>query len=243
MPGRPWRLLGIALLWLLLANVGGLGGWLGACLAYSLLQGWTPMQGLSALQDPGFVPVVLSVAFAGQTIMLLAARWQGRRLGGNVSIGLGDVPVRRWRLVAALLVVQLAACLGTLVLIRHVPVIRHAAQNLLPLIGDALAAGFVPASAAAILALLLAPLAEEWFFRGWLWTGLRQSWGPVGTGLLTGGSWLLLHVDSGLWKPLFILPQAILFSLARHYGGSMRASLWLHVTNNAVSLMLQAARL
>jgi len=128
-------------------------------------------------------------------------------------------------------------------LVHRVPEIRAAAQTLVPFVTETTSVALAPVLAGVFLILLLAPLAEELFFRGWLWTGLRQSWGPVGTGLLTGGAWLLLHLGNGLWKPLFILPSAILFSLARHYGGSVRASLWLHVATNALALLLPAIEL
>jgi hypothetical protein len=43
---------------------------------------------------------------------------------------------------------------------------------------------------------------------------------------------------------LILLPTAVLLCLARHYGGSVRASLLVHVVNNATAVAIQiAARL
>ena len=38
----------------------------------------------------------------------------------------------------------------------------------------------------AVALVIGAPVAEEVFFRGWLWAGLRQSWGVLGTSAATG---------------------------------------------------------
>lgn len=242
-PG-PWRLIGVVLLWLLLVEVGGgEAGLLGAYFVTGLLHGGTPAQGVAAPGQPGFVVTALSIAFCTQLIMLLAARRQGRRLGRHVPAGLGGGPIRRRRVVAALFALQLASTVGVVFLVHRVPEIRAAAQTLVPFVTETTSVALAPVLAGVFLILLLAPLAEELFFRGWLRTGLRQSWGPVGTGLLTGGAWLSLHLGNGLWKPLFILPSAILFSLARHYGGSVRASLWLHVATNTLALLLPAIEL
>ncbi len=209
-------------------------GFLGA-LTLSLLHGSMP-----ALKAPNFVVIAFSVAFGTQLIRLLAARRQGRRLGQHVPAGLGGGPIRRRRLVALLLALQLASTFGVLFLIHRVPEIRAAARTIVPITSETASAGLAPALAEILLIVLLAPLAEELFFRGWLWTGLRQEWSPVGTALMTSGVWLFVHLDSGLWKPVFILPSAILLSLARHYGGSVRASLCLHAMNNALALLLPA---
>ena len=42
---------------------------------------------------------------------------------------------------------------------------------------------------------------------------------------------------------LVLVPMAILLSLARHHGGSVRASLVLHVANNTVVAAIQLAGL
>ena len=84
---------------------------------------------------------------------------------------------------------------------------------------------------------ILAPLAEEVFFRGWLWTGLRKRpLSALGTAMVTGGLWLGLHAAVRVDLPLGILPSAIILSLARHFGESVRASIALHAVYNCVLL-------
>lgn len=84
----------------------------------------------------------------------------------------------------------------------------------------------------------LVPLSEELFFRGWLWTGLRKHWGVLPVMLATTLPWLLIHMPDGLTRPLFLLPSAILFNLARHLCGGVRASIVVHVLNNLMALGL-----
>jgi len=90
-----------------------------------------------------------------------------------------------------------------------------------------------------VLIAVLAPIGEELFFRGWLWTALRRSWGPAATLICTSLPWLLMHFADGTWRALVLVPAAILLGLARHYGGSVRASLILHLVNNGTAIGLQ----
>jgi membrane protease YdiL (CAAX protease family) len=79
---------------------------------------------------------------------------------------------------------------------------------------------------------LVAPVVEELFFRGWLWTALRRIWGPVPTALCTGGLFLLTHAPDGRTRLFILLPITIILSVARHRGDSVRASLMVHAVNN-----------
>ncbi len=80
---------------------------------------------------------------------------------------------------------------------------------------------------------ILAPLAEEFFFRGWLWDALRRSWGPAATATLTSLLWLLTHApEGGVARMTLLVPAAIALSYARHRGGSVWASIIVHMCNN-----------
>jgi membrane protease YdiL (CAAX protease family) len=92
-----------------------------------------------------------------------------------------------------------------------------------------------------VLVAMLAPVSEELFFRGWLWEVLRQRGHTVlTTSSMTAIPWLLLHGIDSPGRILFLVPAAVIFSLARYKGGSVLASLAVHMTNNlaAVSLPL-----
>lgn len=110
--------------------------------------------------------------------------------------------------------------------------------GLLGLIREALSLGWLMQSVVVLSVIGLSPLWEELFFRGWLWTGLRRRWHPIPVMLTTSILWLLLHGMDGLARPLFLIPQAVLISLARHYCGGVRASLTIHILNNLIAMAL-----
>lgn len=85
----------------------------------------------------------------------------------------------------------------------------------------------------------LAPVAEEFFFRGWLWSGLRQRWHALPTAIVTAAFWLVLHWERGFALVAALLPVALIVTLARQVGNSVRATIPLHaIYNLAVSFPL-----
>jgi len=84
---------------------------------------------------------------------------------------------------------------------------------------------------------LLAPLAEEMLFRGWLWTGLRRSWPGFACTLATGLIWILTHFAEGPVKMAILAPVALLLGLARQSSASWRGPLLLHLALNIASLV------
>ena len=79
-------------------------------------------------------------------------------------------------------------------------------------------------------------MAEELFFRGWLWEELRRPWRTVPVMLGTALPWLLAHtLDIGL-ASLALVPEAVCFSMVRHLCGSVRPSIVLHVLNNLIAI-------
>ncbi|HVJ42827.1 MAG TPA: CPBP family intramembrane glutamic endopeptidase [Dongiaceae bacterium] len=83
---------------------------------------------------------------------------------------------------------------------------------------------------------LLAPVAEEMLFRGWLWTGLRRSWPGFACTLVTGLIWILTHFVEGPVKMAILAPVALLLGFARQSSASWRAPLVLHLALNIGSL-------
>jgi membrane protease YdiL (CAAX protease family) len=90
---------------------------------------------------------------------------------------------------------------------------------------------------AAFLALgLLAPIAEEMMFRGWLWTSLRQFWPGFACTLVAGLLWLVPHGFEGLTKVAVLTPVALLLGVMRQQSASLRAPILLHLALNLTSL-------
>jgi uncharacterized protein len=165
-------------------------------------------------------------AFVGLTILLVAAIAAGRVVGGgNVNVGLANEPILRSPLILLLAAILAGyATIATYVLYRVRP--------------DLLLEDHPTGSWQLVLFLLLAvvlfPIAEELFFRGWLWTGLRRHWSLLPAASLTGGFWLLLHIDCGLLM-IVLLPVAVILSLAREFAGSIRALIALHAMYNSIA--------
>ncbi len=237
---RPWRSLLHAVLWLLLAEF--------ASLCVAVLIGFIAGVSLAVARAhgadgwrPGLLFYGLVGTLALQATLLLAALKQGRSVGrGNLALGLGATPMRRHRLIAVfagLVVVWVLAYVATLINVHAFS--AYVATRVPPVLTLPMTAGPVPLAIMLLLAVAVAPVAEELFFRGWLWTALRRSWGVWPTALCTAGLWLGIHAIDGPVRALILLPTAILLCLARHYGGSVRASLLVHLVNNGTATAIQ----
>jgi membrane protease YdiL (CAAX protease family) len=238
----PARLLFLALCWVVLAI--GMGFLAGAALGFVV-----GLHNAHAPQGPhwevGPLTLLLAAVLPLQLTLLLAARRRGRIVGGgDRSAGLGLGPIRRPRLLAAFAVAQIL-CVGAWAVLLatwlgHAP----ATANSRLLHEGAAAGGSILLGAIFVAEVLLAPLCEELFFRGWLWTGLRRHWPALPVALVTALPWIALHaLDGGLTRILFLLPAALFLSLARHYCNSLKASLTLHILNNLAATALVALAL
>jgi membrane protease YdiL (CAAX protease family) len=240
---RPLRLLLRGLLWLLLAEAVSFCTSFGIVLVAALSQAGTPHVGRLWLPLPPVIPA-LAATVALQVTLLAGDLRQGRQLGhGDRLRGLGAPPVRRPRFVAGLVAaVILWVLLYVAVLIRFHAVASFVATDVPPALAPLPGSDLVLA-VRMVLVVALAPVAEELFFRGWLWTGLRRSWGVWPTAVVTSAVWLSLHALGAPVRVPILVPTAILLCVARHYGGSVRASLAVHVANNATAMAIQVLAL
>lgn len=166
-----------------------------------------------------------------ETILLLAAIAAGRIVGaGSIKTGLGNKAVSKPLLMILLAIVLVAyEALATYLLFKLRPDLLLLEQY--PSASPLLQLMFL------LLAVGLAPVAEELFFRGWLWTGLRRQWNVLPAALLTSGFWLAMHFDRG-WLVIGLVPGAIILSMAREIAGSVRAPIAIHSINNLVGIGL-----
>lgn len=236
----PGRVLASAFLWLLAGQAGAAATAFLIAFAVSAGQAITHRPGASAWK-PAPLDLALAATVALQAILLFADLRQGRILGdGNLAAGLGAGPVRRRGLIALFIVLIIVWVLLYIALLSWFPAFAGW------LASDVPAALELPKAPApwllafrVLLIVGIAPLSEELFFRGWLWTALRRSWGAWPTALCTGTIWLAMHALVGPVRVPILIPAAILLSLARHYGGSVRASLPVHMANNATAMAIQ----
>lgn len=222
----------LAVLWIFASVLGSLAAAICFDFASLALRTWAFVH-----EAPGSVASGLAAA-AGAHSVLLWATWRRAAIvgQGDRSAGLGNTVTRRRWLVPVAFVVKLGAIAGTTVSMGVVlpgPPFKDPEHQVMAL---AWAQGPVLAVLNILWATIIAPLAEESFFRGWLWTGLRRHWSPGWTGVVTGGLWIFVHIGSGLPKMVALIPAAVLYSVVRHYCGSVRATIVLHVLNNSLAV-------
>jgi membrane protease YdiL (CAAX protease family) len=172
-----------------------------------------------------------------QTGLVLAAWHRAGKVGwqGSRTDGFGDTQTRHWWLVGILMVAfTLWAALGWAVRMQLIHV--HAP---LPMSMEVTFAAAEPVTRISFIVMmtLAAPVAEELFFRGWLWTGLRRFWKSVPVMFGTAIPWFVLHGLDDYHALLPLLPLAIALSIVRHFCG-IRASIALHAVNNAARTAL-----
>lgn len=98
---------------------------------------------------------------------------------------------------------------------------------------DTRGAGFI---LTLFVAAVVAPIAEEIFFRGFLYGGLRGRIGVVGAMLVSTVFFTALHLSLELFIPIFVL--GLFLAWLYEYTGSLYPGMMLHAANNAFSLIL-----
>jgi membrane protease YdiL (CAAX protease family) len=91
--------------------------------------------------------------------------------------------------------------------------------------------------AVAVLVTVVAPLAEELFFRGFMFTALHRWLGWLPGALITGAIFALIHIGSV--DPVFLPPLALLgflLCVVYHRTGSLLPCIALHSLNNCIAL-------
>jgi uncharacterized protein len=83
---------------------------------------------------------------------------------------------------------------------------------------------------------VVAPIAEEIVFRGFLYGGLRQRIGVIGAMLVSASFFTALHMSLDLFIPIFVL--GIFLAWLYEYTGSLYPGILLHAANNAISVVL-----
>jgi len=229
-PPGPWRVLGIGFAWLLAAGAAQSAAGFLAGVVVGFHNGVSP-------GTPTWVLPSAAMRIGAVAVFQLALLWIAWRR--RVPLGLGLAPIRRGIVLLALVLALLPAVTGWLIILTPIRTGMVAAA-LTPAAFGRAAAATGPIDLAGVLIFgVLAPWAEELFFRGWLWPQLRSGWGPAATAAGTSALWLLAHAPEGLLRVAALLPLALALSVARVACGSTWASLALHMLNNLAFLTLQ----
>jgi membrane protease YdiL (CAAX protease family) len=175
-----------------------------------------------------FLVAALLMAARSGRHQRLAGAASGRLARGDIRIGLGDRPLG-----------AIAPWLGLIIIaIAYAVLLSYVQFQVVEEFFDAIFRAGSGLRLAAFLVLgLLAPVAEEMMFRGWLWTGLRRSWEPFTCTLVTGFLWVLTHFGEGTTKMAVLAPVALLLGLARSRSASLRAPILIHIALNLTSLI------
>jgi len=82
---------------------------------------------------------------------------------------------------------------------------------------------------------VVAPVAEEAFFRGFLFAGLKKYWGRLAGALLSAALFTVAHILPTSFPPIFVL--GVLFALLYDYTGSIWPAVALHGVINSLSFV------
>ena len=98
----------------------------------------------------------------------------------------------------------------------------------------------LPFAIAFVLAVFFAPIAEEIFFRGFLFGGLIRKWGPVPAALVTGAAFGLAHIfnPGGLYIFLPISLIGVLFCWGYYYSRSLTTTIAAHFVFNLLQMII-----
>lgn len=81
---------------------------------------------------------------------------------------------------------------------------------------------------------IVAPVAEEIFFRGFIFGGLRERYPWWQAAAISSGIFALLHMQLTAFLPIFIL--GMIFSFLYQRSGSILPGLYMHIFTNALGL-------
>jgi len=224
-PQVPWQLrdLGLASAWVLAASI-----------LMIIVLGFV-FVGEEDVSDDARMAVALGASLVLEVVLLGAAAWFSvrryscgwRALGFRRAVRGGWwVPVvvvlaAYFTLGLYLLIVELSG-LGKMVPQSSVPEDFFESAVAVPLV--------------ALLAIVAAPIAEETFFRGFLFPALRMRWGTFWAALASGLVFAALHFSLGSLVPFTII--GMLLAWAYVFSGSLWAPIAAHFLFNAVSFIV-----
>jgi membrane protease YdiL (CAAX protease family) len=88
-----------------------------------------------------------------------------------------------------------------------------------------------------IVAVVMAPVAEETYFRGWIFTSLRHKWGHWPAVLISALLFALAHYESTHLYALAVFPLGLILAALRARTGSARTSMVFHAANNLIAFL------
>jgi len=223
-PQVPWQL----------RDLGLAGAWVVAAGILMIIVLGIVFAAAGDISDDAAIAVALGATLALEAALLAAAAWFSvrryscgwRALGFRPAVRGGWwVPVvvvlaAYFTLGVYFLIVELVG-LGELVPESTLPEDFFDSPAILPLVG--------------VLAILAAPIAEETFFRGFLFPALRVRWGTFWAALASGLLFALLHFNVGSVVPFTVI--GMLLAWAYVFSGSLWTAIGAHFAFNAIGFV------
>ncbi|MCL6648499.1 MAG: CPBP family intramembrane metalloprotease [Chloroflexi bacterium] len=207
-----------------------------AAVALVLLVLGSAIAGLIALRqsfDSGSLarPLAIAAIIIYQLGFLGIALSFARGRGGTAALGFRPCSPRAFVAALGCLVLGLGIQVGYGLLLQALGLAQENPQRIDVLVGT------TPASLAIALlsAALIAPIAEEAFFRGLVLQGLIGRLGAVGAVVVSSLLFALSHLVPQVIPPIFLL--GILLALLRLWSGSLWPAILLHSLFNTLSLV------
>jgi uncharacterized protein len=196
--------------------------------------------GMAALRiDPATAggmssPLLFGAGLGVYLVVIIAVYWFAvRRPGGSWAlVGVRQFDWRWWLAIGPLFIVQM----GGMAVINGIIVPFFTGSELENPQIEAITGGLSLSGRELILLLFLiavvAPVAEELFFRGMLYPVLRRRWGPTWAILINAVLFALMHFLPILLPALFWI--GLVFAWVRERSGSVIPSIVLHAVQNGL---------
>jgi membrane protease YdiL (CAAX protease family) len=185
--------------------------------------------------------ILSMVAEAG--IVVVAAMYTFRKYGGSWErLGLGPITWRHaaWGLAAFVGAIIFAFAYGLIIEALDAEALKSDCDDQLPkdiLNNTALLA------LAGITIIGFAPLCEEIFFRGFIFTGLANGWGVVAGIVASGFVFSMAHLGLNLHKTFVpILGIGIIFAFCYWRSGNLVSTILAHLIFNSMSYVVLTTR-
>lgn len=86
--------------------------------------------------------------------------------------------------------------------------------------------------------IIVAPIGEEWLFRGFLFKGWKESVGPWAAIILSAVAWAAIHLQYSVWALAHLFIFGIVLGVARWKTKSILIPIWMHFVNNLVATLM-----
>jgi uncharacterized protein len=190
--------------------------------------------GVSPSLDGAYAVATFITTLILEGIFVVAPLYYALRRGGKnglVSLGVRKTDLRR------AVIASLLAIIGVTVLIFIYGIIGSYINPNIQTNADQLKNSLhdLPLTLRATLAgsVIIAPVCEELFFRGFLLQGLRAHMSNNWSAVVSSAIFALIHFDGGSFTPLFILGLAL--AVLRIVTGSIWPCVALHTLNNLIT--------